>query len=1224
MKNQRMKTEVRSFRFLSVAIVLLMLATLICCFTVMTSAAGTQLSIDREDLDLSGLQTDGSQLYFKNYDGTTSANVRLKANADIGIAAGDDVTVVVSAAFNSKNVADAKYIEVSFDLDGADAGKYTEPASLRIDATIRPAVLQWAENGKATTNYKPGATTYEDIEVQIPALDTTKIVSGEQVSASTTPVKVTLGGVNGVGEYVASTKVDLTGADAVNYVAAQLSVDVTVEKLEIVDVRWNSEYVFDWGEKEAYEIEVFGFDAEDNRYTLKVVYPVGYGAAGTHTIRVELPDAANMKWAAVSTATTQKQVLINKLTFVVDMPDVTYVGSEGTQNPEDLFMIAVEGEMPASIREKIEYICEGAPFVGAWEYGSYVITAKLPSDGGNYEFVDASGAVIADGTLSAVLTINKKFVAAAGQDAPYQMILIGNNGFAGNVTASVAVPEQIAKKAIRGFAVHKAYTLKVTGAGDETFTVLIPIETALYHKNCSALTANDLYVYDGAEGTMVKANTKAGYTVTIADGYYTVEGVSGSAEITFVIAPVYNTPFALSPIGITLWVLLVLALIAILILVGMYIRRVRQAEGESVLIIDTEGDAPEVTPVEVEDKVDEDAYLEDAADKAAENADGTVEEEEPDTEGVEDAVAEAMSELTDTEETEEVAEETEEGDIAEDLADKMADDLADSVDAETEAEAEADEDALREAVDEAMSENFNDSADASDAVVIIAEEESDELTFEDFKAVVDAIVSDAMCRTMVLPEELFAEEEETEEVVDETTEEVVDETVEEVVDETTEEVVDETTEEVVDETTEEVVDETTEEVVDETAEEVVDETAEEATDETVDEVVEVDGEVVVEEMSGEDICAVVADSVAEAFELVAVDGVVPPAVDGLTAEMISDAVKDAADENVPETWTEEMAAAVTEAVSDELAARLLVEEPAVETLAVVEESVSDDDDDDDDDNDSDNDEDDSFFGFGSMPLDFIDAVAEAERYAEMLEQERNGEVRLVTRYRRSFTSRMIQSQGNVQDYYTVIKNALLSHKGVKNRISWNYEAFNRGRTHLAKINAKTKTLYLYLALDPEELKDTKYGIVDVSSKKKYATVPVLMKIKGERKFKYALELIAKLCEEDMGLPKLEIEEVDYRMPYQPTEELVESGVVKKLVAAVPVSAYGAESTEEAPVESASATAEAQEVTFVEPTTAPAVEAAAEELPAEEAPVEETPAEETPADAPASTDEPTEV
>lgn len=258
-----------------------------------------------------------------------------------------------------------------------------------------------------------------------------------------------------------------------------------------------------------------------------------------------------------------------------------------------------------------------------------------------------------------------------------------------------------------------------------------------------------------------------------------------------------------------------------------------------------------------------------------------------------------------------------------------------------------------------------------------------------------------------------------------------------------------------------------------------------------------------------------------------------------------------------------------------------------------------------------------------MPLDFIDAIAEADKYAEMLEQERNGEVQLVTRYRRSFQSRLIQSQGNVQDYYSILKNALLAHKGVKNRISWNYEAFNRGRTHVAKMNAKTKTLYLYLALDPEELKDTKYGIVDVSSKKKYASVPVLMKIKGDRKFKYALELIAKLCEEKFELPKMDVEEVDYRVPYQTTEELVQSGVVKKLVASVPVTVYGAESTEEAPVVTTpSAAAEAQDVTFIEPTTVPAVEAAAEEVSAEEA--TETPVEEVPADAPASEDEPKEV
>ncbi len=1217
MKNQRTNTQIRSRGFLSFAIVLVMLATLICCFTVMTSAAGTQLSVDREDLDLSGLQTDASKLLYKTYDGTTAANVGLDAtNAELGIAAGDDVQVKVNAAFNSKNVADANRITVTFTLTGADAGKYIAPAPLYIDATIKPVALEWAADGTAATVFESGKTTYKDLPVQVPALKTAGIIAGDTVSASTAAVTVTAGGVSKAGEYTASAAVALTGADAGNYTVAPLTVKVNVAKIEIVEVRWATEYTFAWGDKAANEIEVYGYDANSNAYKLIVSYPEGYGAAGSHTVSVSLPDADNMAWAQNNTATTQKQVLINKLRIEVEMPDATYLGNEETQDIPDLFTVAVVGDMPAAIRELIKYTSGGADFYGESACGTYPITATLPTNA-NYEFVNKAGEVVTE--LSATLTINKKFVAAAGPDAPYQMILIGSNGFAGDVSATVTIPEQLAKKAIRGFAVHKAYTLKVTGAGDATFTVLIPVVDSLYNKNCSALTANDLYVYENATGEMVKANTKSGYTVTYADGYYSVEGVSGSAEITFVIAPVYNTPFALTPVGITLWVLLALAIIAIVILVGMYIRRVRQPEGETVLIIDTEGDVPEIVPVEIEDKVDEDAFLEDAADKAAESADGVAEDEEADTEGLDEAIAEAMSELTEGEETEEVAEAeaepAEEGDLAEDMADKMAEDLADSVDAETDADAEADEDALREAVDEAMGENFNESADASDAVVIVAEEDdSDEITPEDFKAVVDAIVSDAMCRTMVLPEEIFAEEEAAEDAAEEATEAVEVEETAEAVEEATEAVEVEETAEAVEEATEAVEVEETAEAVEEATEAVEVEETVEAVEETETAEEEAPA-VVVEEMSGEDICAVVADSVAEAFELVTVDGVVPAAVEGLTAEMIADAAKDAADANVPETWTEEMATAVTEAVADELAARLLTEEPAVEAFVAVEEPVSEDDDDDDD-----NDEDDSFFGFGSMPLDFIDAVAEADRYAEMLEQERLGEVRLVTRYRRSYTSRMIQSQGNVQDYYTIIKNALLSHKGVKNRISWNYEAFNRGRTHVAKINAKTKTLYLYLALDPEELKDTKYGIVDVSSKKKYASVPVLMKIKGERKFKYALELIEKLCEENLGLPKLDVAEVDYRMPYQTTEELVESGVVKKLVAAVPVSAYGAESTEEAPVEAASATAEAQEVTFVEPTTAPAVEAAAEEAPVEDAPI----VEETPADAPASTDEPTEV
>jgi 3-oxoacyl-[acyl-carrier-protein] synthase III len=126
-----------------------------------------------------------------------------------------------------------------------------------------------------------------------------------------------------------------------------------------------------------------------------------------------------------------------------------------------------------------------------------------------------------------------------------------------------------------------------------------------------------------------------------------------------------------------------------------------------------------------------------------------------------------------------------------------------------------------------------------------------------------------------------------------------------------------------------------------------------------------------------------------------------------------------------------------------------------------------------------------------------------------------------------------------------LKNALLTFKGVKNRLSWNYEAFNKGRVHVEKMDAKSKTLYLYLALDPTQFDDTKYGVVNVSAKRRYASTPTLIKIKGERKFKHALELIEKLCGEQMELNKVEAEKVDYRVARMTIDEMVDAGLMKQ-------------------------------------------------------------------------------
>ncbi len=308
------------------------------------------------------------------------------------------------------------------------------------------------------------------------------------------------------------------------------------------------------------------------------------------------------------------------------------------------------------------------------------------------------------------------------------------------------------------------------------------------------------------------------------------------------------------------------------------------------------------------------------------------------------------------------------------------------------------------------------------------------------------------------------------------------------------------------------------------------------------------------------------------------------------AETAEEAINESADAEDAVVLVEEPAEEAAEEVVEEAAEEVVEEvaEEAVETMATA-------DDEDSDADDAETDDDDDTFSFGDADVDnFIDVMENPEAYAEMLERERRGEIRIISRYKKSFTAKLSQSQGNVMDYYNEIKNALLSFKGVKGRVSWNYEAFNKGRAHVAKMDAKSKSLYLYLALNPEDLVDTKYNFVDVSAKKKYATTPVLMKIKGDRKFKHALELVEKLCGEQMLLSKLEAEAVDYRVPRMTIEEMVEAGIMKHNAGYITLIEEAAPAVEEAPVEEIAVEAEA----------APVEEAAVE---AEIAPVEDIPA-----------------
>ena len=155
---------------------------------------------------------------------------------------------------------------------------------------------------------------------------------------------------------------------------------------------------------------------------------------------------------------------------------------------------------------------------------------------------------------------------------------------------------------------------------------------------------------------------------------------------------------------------------------------------------------------------------------------------------------------------------------------------------------------------------------------------------------------------------------------------------------------------------------------------------------------------------------------------------------------------------------------------------------------------------------------------------------------------------IVAHYRKSFEAKLIQSRPNIKHYYSELKNALLAYKGSKSRISWTADSFHNGRSAIAKINVKTKILELYLALDPASLEGTVYRGQDVSHLKKYADTPFRYKIRTPRKFKWAMELVQRVCEEH-GLSPIDIENVDYEAayPFEDTDSLVARGLIKEYI-----------------------------------------------------------------------------
>lgn len=195
-----------------------------------------------------------------------------------------------------------------------------------------------------------------------------------------------------------------------------------------------------------------------------------------------------------------------------------------------------------------------------------------------------------------------------------------------------------------------------------------------------------------------------------------------------------------------------------------------------------------------------------------------------------------------------------------------------------------------------------------------------------------------------------------------------------------------------------------------------------------------------------------------------------------------------------------------------------------------------------------------------MVMDGVEPSEEAEAEPEELEEDEpepeaeeeegssyvtEGKDRV--HYDRSFTAKIIQLKDDSKEWYTQVKNELLSYQKVKARTSWKKETFRLGRNPIARFVVRGKTLCLMLAVEPAGFAGTKYNVEDVSAVASTADTPCLYRIKSARRAKYAKELIGAVMKELSIHKDPAFEAQDYYVPYEGTMGLMEKGLIKRVV-----------------------------------------------------------------------------
>lgn len=135
----------------------------------------------------------------------------------------------------------------------------------------------------------------------------------------------------------------------------------------------------------------------------------------------------------------------------------------------------------------------------------------------------------------------------------------------------------------------------------------------------------------------------------------------------------------------------------------------------------------------------------------------------------------------------------------------------------------------------------------------------------------------------------------------------------------------------------------------------------------------------------------------------------------------------------------------------------------------------------------------------------------------------------------SFAERIQTADDELKDDYNQIKSLLISY-GLKSRVSNGGDSFRLHKVNYCKITVAGKSLKLYLALNPEDYKNSTIPVKDASSKAMYKDMPLVFKVKSGLSLRRAEQLITEMMDKHSVEQVDRVEVKDYASHFEESEE----------------------------------------------------------------------------------------